>query len=62
MTKARPSFHEPDFRKSTRSDPDQNCVHIARRAGWVQMRDTKRRPHRRSKPARATAVAVLDQE
>ena len=41
MSNARLSFHETDFRKSSRSQPDQNCVHIARRPGRVEMRDSK---------------------
>jgi hypothetical protein len=41
MTSPRPSFREADFRKSSYSDPQQDCVHVAQRAGWVEMRDTK---------------------
>ncbi len=41
MIKAQPTFREADFRKSSRSDPQQNCVHVARRAGWVELRDSK---------------------
>ncbi|MPZ84705.1 MAG: DUF397 domain-containing protein [Actinophytocola sp.] len=41
MINARPTFSEGDFRKSSRSDPDKDCVHVARRDGWVEMRDTK---------------------
>lgn len=42
MTAPRPTFTETDFRKARRSEPDLNCVHIARRDGWVEMRDTKK--------------------
>lgn len=41
MTRPRPSFREADFRKSSYSDPNQECVHMAQGAGWVEMRDTK---------------------
>jgi hypothetical protein len=41
MIEARPSFNESDFRKSSYSDPNQSCVDIARRAGWVEIRDSK---------------------
>ncbi|GAB3494771.1 DUF397 domain-containing protein [Amycolatopsis cihanbeyliensis] len=36
-----PRFAERDFRKATRSDPDKNCVCVARRDGWVELRDSK---------------------
>ncbi|WP_216215778.1 DUF397 domain-containing protein [Amycolatopsis aidingensis] len=38
---APPRFAERDFRKATRSDPDKNCVCVARRDGWVELRDSK---------------------
>ncbi|MET8763083.1 DUF397 domain-containing protein [Lentzea sp. NPDC004782] len=37
-----PVFEEADFRKSSRSNPDKDCVHVARRDGWVAVRDTKK--------------------
>lgn len=41
MINPRPTFSEGDFRKSSRSDPDKDCVHVARRDGRVEVRDTK---------------------
>jgi hypothetical protein len=34
-------FAEEDFRKATASNPDMNCVRVARRADWVELRDDK---------------------
>lgn len=42
MVASAPVFEEADFRKSSRSLPDQDCVHVARRDGWVEVRDTKK--------------------
>lgn len=42
MTASAPTFEEADFRKSSRSVPDKDCVHIARRDGRVEVRDTKK--------------------
>lgn len=42
MTASAPTFEEADFRKSSRSVPDKDCVHIARRDGMVEVRDTKK--------------------
>ncbi|MFJ8963320.1 DUF397 domain-containing protein [Lentzea sp. NPDC102401] len=42
MTASAPTFEEADFRKSSRSVPDKDCVHIARRDGTVEVRDTKK--------------------
>jgi hypothetical protein len=36
-----PHFAEKDFRKATASNPTENCVRVARRAGWVELRDDK---------------------
>jgi Domain of unknown function (DUF397) len=41
MTNIPPTFSEADFRKSSWSEPDRDCVHVARRGGWVAVRDTK---------------------
>jgi hypothetical protein len=41
MTRTAPTFSETEFRKSTWSDPDRNCVHVARREDRVAVRDTK---------------------
>ncbi|TDD33918.1 DUF397 domain-containing protein [Saccharopolyspora elongata] len=30
-----------DFHKATRIEPDKNCVRVARRDGWVELRDDK---------------------
>jgi hypothetical protein len=37
----RPHFAEEDFRKATASNPDLNCVRIARRGDQVELRDDK---------------------
>lgn len=42
MTANAPTFKEADFRKSSRSVPDKDCVHVARRDDWVAVRDTKK--------------------
>ena len=36
-----PTFHAGEFRKATRSSPNQNCVRIARKLGWAVMWDDK---------------------
>lgn len=41
MTKPRPAFAEAEFRKSSKSWPDKDCVQVARRDDWVAVRDTK---------------------
>lgn len=41
MNDTRPTFAEADFRKATRSNPDTSCVRVARRDGWVELRDDK---------------------
>jgi hypothetical protein len=41
MRAMRPHFAEHDFRKATASEPDKDCVRVARRAGWVELRDDK---------------------
>lgn len=41
MASVPPRFTAADFRKSSRSDPDKECVLVARQAGWVEMRDSK---------------------
>lgn len=41
MSTTPPSFTEPEFRKATRSQPNQSCVCVARRDGWVELRDSK---------------------
>jgi hypothetical protein len=41
MTNTRPTFTEADFRKAILSEPNQSCVHVARLAGWVEVRDFK---------------------
>lgn len=35
------SFGTQDFRKSSRSDPEKNCVEVARSGGVAQVRDSK---------------------
>lgn len=41
MTARRPTFAEHEFRKATRSEPNQDCVRLARRDNWVELRDDK---------------------
>ncbi|TDV44181.1 DUF397 domain-containing protein [Actinophytocola oryzae] len=41
MYTCRPRFAEYDFRKSSFSNPNQDCVGIAQRSGWVELRDSK---------------------
>ncbi|MEV0702713.1 DUF397 domain-containing protein [Saccharopolyspora sp. NPDC050389] len=35
------AFAEIDFRKASKSVPDKDCVCVARRDGWVELRDDK---------------------
>jgi len=37
-----PTFTVREFRKATRSSPNQNCVRIARKQGWTAVWDDKR--------------------
>lgn len=41
MIKPEPAFSESEFRKSSISEPDKNCVEVARREDLVAVRDTK---------------------
>ncbi|WP_243794829.1 DUF397 domain-containing protein [Saccharopolyspora gloriosae] len=41
MTSAPPAFTEPDFRKASASQPNKECVCVARKDGWVELRDDK---------------------
>lgn len=41
MTSTPPAFAERDFRKASASHADQECVRVARRDGWVELRDDK---------------------
>jgi hypothetical protein len=41
MGDMRPHFAEKDFRKATASNPDRECVRVARRGSWVELRDDK---------------------
>jgi hypothetical protein len=41
MTTSPPRFADHEFRKAARSEPKKNCVRVARRDGWVEMRDDK---------------------
>ncbi|MGP4015053.1 hypothetical protein [Saccharopolyspora sp. 5N708] len=45
MTSALPAFAEHDFRKASASDPSKECVRVARRDGWVELRDDKTSSH-----------------
>jgi hypothetical protein len=42
MTAQPPTFTKGEFRKASRSEPDKQCVQVARRAGWVEIRDSKK--------------------
>jgi hypothetical protein len=35
------TFLETDFRKASMSNPNKDCVRVARRGGWVELRDDK---------------------
>jgi hypothetical protein len=37
-----PTFSVGEFRKASRSSPNQNCVRIARKQGWTAVWDDKR--------------------
>jgi hypothetical protein len=41
MITVKPVFAESEFRKSSRSIPDKECVQVARRDDAVAVRDTK---------------------
>lgn len=41
MNPRRPRFDEDDFRKSSFSNPNQDCVNLAYRDCWVELRDSK---------------------
>ncbi|MEV5544368.1 DUF397 domain-containing protein [Saccharopolyspora shandongensis] len=41
MTSTPPAFAERDFRKASASHANQECVRVARRDGWVGLRDDK---------------------
>lgn len=41
MNVRRPQLDEDDFRKSSFSNPNQDCVNLAYRDSWVELRDSK---------------------
>lgn len=41
MSSVPPVFAEQEFHKASRSNPDLNCVRVARRDDWVELRDDK---------------------
>jgi Domain of unknown function (DUF397) len=41
MSSAQPTFAECEFRKASASQPGKECVQVARRDGWVEIRDDK---------------------
>lgn len=43
MIENAPVFTEVEFRKSSMSEPDKDCVQVARREDSVAVRDTKTR-------------------
>jgi uncharacterized protein DUF397 len=42
MITVSPTFKEHEFRKAQASDPHRDCVQVARRDGWVEIRDDKK--------------------
>jgi hypothetical protein len=42
MSSTPPVFAEREFRKASRSDPTKECVRVARRDRWVELRDDKK--------------------
>src|SRR2546423_1775543 len=52
-----PTFTVREFRKATRSSPNQNCVRIARKQGWTAVWDDKR-----GTPATAPETPLPDTE
>jgi Domain of unknown function (DUF397) len=36
-----PAFTEAEFRKASASKQDRECIRVARRDGWVEIRDDK---------------------
>src|SRR6266571_3882583 len=53
-----PTFIAGEFRKATRSSPNQNCVRIARKQGWTAVWDDKRATDRTT-PATALPTNEL---
>ena len=41
MSSSTPTFGEHEFRKANISNPNRECVRVARRDGWVEIRDDK---------------------
>lgn len=41
MSETHPVFAEHEFSKATYSDPNRDCVQVARLDGWVEIRDDK---------------------
>lgn len=41
MSSILPAFAERDFRKASASNPDRQCVRVARQDEWVELRDDK---------------------
>lgn len=41
MSTTPPTFAEAEFRKASKSNPNRECVRVARRDGWVELRDDK---------------------
>jgi uncharacterized protein DUF397 len=41
MSHVTPTFEEHDFRKAKASEPNKDCVRVARQDGWVEIRDDK---------------------
>lgn len=41
MNARRPRFSQDDFRTSSFSNPNQDCVSLACRGSWVEVRDSK---------------------
>ncbi|MCO1575849.1 DUF397 domain-containing protein [Crossiella sp. SN42] len=41
MTRGPAAFAEDEFVKAIRSEPEKNCVQVARRDGWVEVRNSR---------------------
>ncbi|MGH3625575.1 MAG: hypothetical protein ACRDQ5_27990 [Sciscionella sp.] len=54
-----PTFHAREFRKARASDPDQNCVRVARKLGWAVVWDDKLADGHTAKDALLSSTELL---